>query len=59
MIPFIYKCFLAINGIFGLKNLCNFRAKIRLVQKLCKLNVMPKSVQILCKLFAAESAPGD
>jgi ABC-type transporter Mla MlaB component len=50
---------MAISGIFGLKNLCNFRAKIRLVQKLCKLNVMPKSVQNLCKLFAAESVPGD
>jgi hypothetical protein len=59
MIPFVCKCFLAIIGIFELKNLCNFRAKIRLVQILCKLNVTPKSVQILCKFFAAESAPGD
>jgi hypothetical protein len=46
MIEFICKCFMAIRGIFKLKNLCNFRAKIRPVQN-------------LCKLFAAESVPGD
>jgi len=37
------------------KNLCNFRAKFRLVQILCKHDVALKSVQILCKLFAVKS----
>lgn len=59
MITFVCKCFMAIIGIFELKYLCNFRAKILLVQILCKLNVTPKSVQNLCKLFLAEFAPDD